>query len=77
MERAAKELHEKLDSRKEEKTRLFFEFIENKTHGDALHQADYNGLSQNRASPKGLTLDLFIILTDSLNIIRLKHINYR
>tara|TARA_R110000868_G_scaffold306734_1_gene567999 strand:+ start:30961 stop:31791 length:831 start_codon:yes stop_codon:yes gene_type:complete len=42
MERTAKELFEKLAFNKEENTELFFEFMENKTHGDALHNAVYN-----------------------------------
>jgi len=42
MERTAKELYNKLNINKKENTKLFFEFIDNKTHGDALHNAVYN-----------------------------------
>ena len=46
MERTAKELFEKLDQNKAENTKLFFEFLEGKTHGDALHQAVYNAFGK-------------------------------
>lgn len=42
MERTARELFNKLSTTKKENTKLFFEFMENKTHGDALHNAVYN-----------------------------------
>jgi predicted alpha/beta superfamily hydrolase len=42
MERTAKELYNKLNINKKENTKLFFEFMDNKTHGDALHNAVYN-----------------------------------
>ena len=40
MERTTKELYNKLN--KKENTTLFFKFMKNKTHGDALHNAVYN-----------------------------------
>lgn len=46
MERTAKELYEKLNNEKAESTKLFFEFLEDKTHGDALHQAVYNAFEK-------------------------------
>lgn len=42
MERTARELHEKLNLSGKKDTHLYFEFLEDKTHGDALHQAVYN-----------------------------------
>lgn len=42
MERTAKELFNKLIKQNAENTRLFFEFLDDKTHGDALHSAVYN-----------------------------------
>jgi predicted alpha/beta superfamily hydrolase len=42
MERTAKELFNKLNINKKENTKLFFEFLENKDHGDVLHIAVYN-----------------------------------
>ncbi|XLS28081.1 alpha/beta hydrolase [Flavobacteriaceae bacterium M23B6Z8] len=42
MERTAKELFNKLNASKSPNTALYFEFMEDKTHGDALHQAVYN-----------------------------------
>lgn len=44
MERTAKELHEKLKKSQKQNTQLFYEFLEDKTHGDALHNAVYNAL---------------------------------
>ncbi len=41
MERTAKELYEKLNQLKLEHTTLYFEFLEDQTHGDALHLAVY------------------------------------
>jgi len=42
MERTAKELFQKLSANKKENTMLFYEFLEDKDHGDALHIAAYN-----------------------------------
>lgn len=42
MERTAKDLYKKLNINKKAKTKLFFDFLETKTHGDALHTAVYN-----------------------------------
>ena len=42
MERTTKELYNKLNKNKKENTTLFFKFMKNKTHGDALHNAVYN-----------------------------------
>ncbi|WP_422354552.1 alpha/beta hydrolase [Roseivirga pacifica] len=42
MERTANELFLKLKKDKKLQTKLFFQFLEDKTHGDALHQAVYN-----------------------------------
>lgn len=42
MERTAHELYEKLAAAKNKKTQLHFDFLEDKTHGDALHIATYN-----------------------------------
>lgn len=39
MERTAKELYDKLDDNKNENTNLFYDFLADKTHGDALHIA--------------------------------------
>jgi predicted alpha/beta superfamily hydrolase len=46
MERTAKELFEKLNNDKQENTKLFFEFLEDKSHGDALHNAVYNAFEK-------------------------------
>jgi len=46
MERTAKELFEKLKAHKKENTALFYEFFEDKTHGDALHIAVYNAFEK-------------------------------
>ncbi|GGX14471.1 alpha/beta hydrolase [Aquimarina muelleri] len=46
MERTAKKLYAKLKNEKTENTKLFFEFLEDKTHGDALHQAVYNAFEK-------------------------------
>ncbi|MEX2379725.1 MAG: alpha/beta hydrolase-fold protein [Vicingaceae bacterium] len=46
MERTAKELYTKLNEKKANNTKLFFEFLEGKTHGDALHQAVYNAFEK-------------------------------
>lgn len=42
MERTAQELFNKLSALAPENESLFFDFLPNKTHGDALHQAVYN-----------------------------------
>lgn len=46
MERTAKQLYEKLNSVQKENTKLFFNFLENKTHGDALHIAVYDAFEK-------------------------------
>ncbi|TAF63556.1 MAG: alpha/beta hydrolase [Cytophagales bacterium] len=46
MERTAKELFEKLNQQKKENTTLFFDFLPDKTHGDALHEAVYKALGK-------------------------------
>ena len=46
MERIAKQLYKKLNSDKKENTKLFFNFLENKTHGDALHIAVYDAFEK-------------------------------
>ncbi|HIC32171.1 MAG TPA: alpha/beta hydrolase [Flavobacteriaceae bacterium] len=46
MERIAKQLYKKLNSDKKENTKLFFNFSENKTHGDALHIAVYDAFEK-------------------------------
>ncbi|SDH34488.1 alpha/beta hydrolase [Winogradskyella thalassocola] len=42
MERTAKALFHKLMKNKKDNTKLFYEFLEDKMHGDALHIAVYN-----------------------------------
>lgn len=46
MERTAKELYAKLEKSKSANTTLFYEFLEDKTHGDALHNAVYNAFEK-------------------------------
>lgn len=46
MERTAKELFNKIKADKKENTNLFFDFLEDKTHGDALHSAVYNAFEK-------------------------------
>ena len=46
MERTARELFDKLNMHKKENTKLFFEFLEDKTHGDALHIAVYHAFER-------------------------------
>lgn len=46
MERTAKELYNKLSQHKVEHTQLFYEYLEDKTHGDALHIAVYNAFEK-------------------------------
>ncbi len=42
MERTAEELFKKLDTLKKLESKVYFDFLEDKSHGDALHQAVYN-----------------------------------
>ncbi len=42
MERVAKELFDKLEADKPEKTKLFYQFFEQQNHGDVLHLAIYD-----------------------------------
>jgi uncharacterized protein len=46
MERTSQALYTKLKQQGQENTKLFFEFLEDKTHGDALHQAVYNAFEK-------------------------------
>lgn len=46
MERTAKELFSKLNEGGTENLQLFYEFLEDKTHGDALHIAVYNAFEK-------------------------------
>ncbi|MEO0728477.1 MAG: alpha/beta hydrolase-fold protein [Bacteroidota bacterium] len=46
MERTAKELFNKLNENKKQNTNLFYEFLKDKTHGDALHIAVYNAFEK-------------------------------
>lgn len=46
MERTARELHAKLKKIKPRNTRLFYSFLEDKSHGDALHEAVYNAFEK-------------------------------
>ncbi|MDG4714286.1 alpha/beta hydrolase [Winogradskyella marincola] len=46
MERTAKELFNKLKKSKTQNTKLFYDFLEDKTHGDALHNAVYNAFEK-------------------------------
>jgi hypothetical protein len=46
MERTAKELYEKLKKEQQPNTDLFYEFLKDKTHGDALHTAVYNAFEK-------------------------------
>ena len=46
MERTAKELYEKLKQGQRPNTRLFYEFLEDKSHGDALHIAVYHAFEK-------------------------------
>ncbi|MEM6378510.1 MAG: alpha/beta hydrolase-fold protein [Bacteroidota bacterium] len=46
MERTAKELYHKLEQNKDERTKLYYDFLENKTHGDALHIAVYKAFEK-------------------------------
>ncbi|MBR9847098.1 MAG: alpha/beta hydrolase [Algicola sp.] len=46
MERTAKELYDKLKKNQKQNTKLFYNFLEDKTHGDALHNAVYNAFEK-------------------------------
>lgn len=46
MERTARELFEKLKKNQRDNTQLFYEFLEDKTHGDALHMAVYHAFEK-------------------------------
>lgn len=46
MERAAKALFDQLKKAQKQNTRLFFEFLADKTHGDVLHIAVYNAFGK-------------------------------
>lgn len=46
MEKVAQELHEKLLVKKQENTKLFFDFFEKQNHGDTLHLAVYNAFEK-------------------------------
>lgn len=46
MERTVKELYHKLNGKKTDNTKLYFEFLEDKTHGDALHIAVYHAFDK-------------------------------
>ena len=46
MERIASELHRKLKEADLQETALYFDYLEKKSHGDALHQAVYNALER-------------------------------
>lgn len=46
MEREAKELYQKLQSLKKKNTALYFRFLENQNHGDALHLAVYHAFEE-------------------------------
>jgi predicted alpha/beta superfamily hydrolase len=46
MERTAKELFDKLVENKNQHTQLFYDFLEDKTHGDALHLAVYQAFEK-------------------------------
>jgi predicted alpha/beta superfamily hydrolase len=46
MERTTKALFDKLKKSQKQNTQLFYEFLEDKTHGDALHNAVYNAFEK-------------------------------
>ena len=46
MERTTKELYSKLKRIGGQNTQLYFEFLKNKNHGDALHQAVYDAFER-------------------------------
>jgi predicted alpha/beta superfamily hydrolase len=45
MERVSRELYNKLTEKKSLNTKVFYEYLEDNSHGDALHNAVYNGFS--------------------------------
>ncbi|RXG29652.1 alpha/beta hydrolase [Leeuwenhoekiella palythoae] len=52
MERTAKTLYNRLNQQQDEKTRVFYEFLEDKDHGDALHIAVYHAFEKIFGSQK-------------------------
>ncbi len=46
MEKTTKALYQKLAENKGAQTQLYYEFLEDKTHGDALHIAVYNAFEK-------------------------------
>lgn len=46
MEQTAKQLYKKLEKTKEDNTTIYFDFLEDKDHGDALHIAVYNAFEK-------------------------------
>src|SRR5690606_23528390 len=46
MQRTAEELYKKLDGLKADNTKLYFEILDDKTHGDALHIAVYKAFEK-------------------------------
>ena len=52
MERTAKALYTKLNQQQDEKKRIFYEFLEDKDHGDALHIAVYHAFEKIFGSQK-------------------------
>ena len=65
MERTAKELFDKLKKHKKENTRLFFEFLDDKTHGDALHIAVYNAFESFYSKPIYSPSDSVIMIDET------------
>ncbi len=51
MERTSRELYLKLNKKKSDSTNLNFEFLDDKTHGDALHIAVYNAFKCFNSTP--------------------------
>ncbi|WP_448568264.1 alpha/beta hydrolase [Thalassotalea ganghwensis] len=52
MERTAKALFNKLTKQQKQNSKVYFEFLEDKSHGDALHMAVYNAFEKIFASEK-------------------------
>lgn len=46
MERTARDLNNKLNDAELKKSKLYFDYLEEKSHGDALHQAVYNAFEK-------------------------------
>lgn len=46
MEQTAKKLYKKLEKTKKDNTKIYFDFLKNKDHGDALHIAVYNAFEK-------------------------------